>query len=1361
MPLVVDQINDMISAGVPLEKITEFKENKILEMKQADIPVEKITQAFGDIKYNRTDIKKYWQSISKEVEKDVKPDENIDYSRISDVDEDVEVGATADKIEKFLFGTDERYQFKPYFERAIGSSGINKIIKYHSGGGLGFETEQPEPDGTGFLEKLTEGAVGLVAELPTFLPGALVGGLTTRSGGGSMFGGGFSAGVVQGIYTEALKRGEVKNFAEWWDIFIEEGLSEGAKTGAKLYAAYKVPGLPFIKPFTNNIVGSTIAQSTAYTAVGVAMGDDLPTLEDFAVTNLLFAPFNIKASKKKIDNIVAKTGKKPVDILDDLVKDRTIWEDINSKNTEIPRAYRDIVPEKITTETIRRDADITFEKMDKDLLTIKENLKTQEKITELKKKNQEIYKLEREKNNKDNKVGSKIYKETELEVRKNNPDATVAEINRAVSEKLSTRTNKKLEPIILEIKKLESKLDKARDQINKTENSIDKTETLKNEIRNDVRIELDKSISYEAPPKKIFETKNFVDNLFYNLIDKNHVFKRAEIKARKLGIEYQTKVGPYENFQLLNGVRGPIEAFIEKGAMDFKTGDIVGPSLRSIFTKYKINTEIIYKDFIRYAISKRAIEKSTQGFETGVNIKSAKKFVKENPKFEQAFKEIVKVSELSLKYLHDSGVLSKEVYEAALKANKDFVPFFRDFLDEAGQGNFSTNVRNPLKYFKGSTKKIKDPFESIYNNIYTFITIAKRNEANVSFIEMIEKGRKVDKNFFTEVQLSEKRTKETKITSKELENIVENPASLKSSVAEGFSVFRKESGMLKDTEIVIYRNGKREVWEVGETFARPTKIYDKGTFQLVADFLSLPSKTLRLGATGAAEFMYNNIPRDAFGGSIQSKGWYPPFAQTIVGLAMVIKPTRKAFGLESIYEQYLKSEALQNSIITLDRTYFNKSVKSYLNKTNPINIIKNLPEYFRVYVEFSEKINRMGVYKLALKRNLKEGLDNTQALKKAAVETRDNPIDYKRMGHSINGLNQLSAFFNARIQGLNQTAKAFKERPAQTLAKNFMYITAPSVALWFANHNDPDYQSLPQWRKDLFWNIRINGTYYPIAKPFELGLVFGTGAERFLDYFYDKDPKALEKFGDATLVQLFKGIVPIPDIVKPFFEAANNRSFFFDRPIIPMGLENIPSEYQFTDFTSETTKLIAGLIRKINGDDFSKWSSPLVLENGWRGWTGGIGGYILALSDELLDAAGVIDRSQKRTKMLSEYPIIKAINIKNPDRNAEPVTDFRKLFEPVNARIKAANLLEKRGEIAKAKKERAKLPKNWVVLEVAYRAMAVQEQVIKNINENPNSSADEKLHLTNIVLKDMINGAKEAVNRYYKKEVYIIKLDIE
>ena len=363
------------------------------------------------------------------------------------------------------------------------------------------------------------------------------------------------------------------------------------------------------------------------------------------------------------------------------------------------------------------------------------------------------------------------------------------------------------------------------------------------------------------------------------------------------------------------------------------------------------------------------------------------------------------------------------------------------------------------------------------------------------------------------------------------------------------------------------------------------------------------------------------------------------------------------------------------------------------------------------------------------------------------------------MGAKIQALNQISAFFNARIQGLYQTAKAFKDRPMQTYAKVFMYVQLPSILLWMANHDDPDYQSLPQWRKDLFWNIRINGTYYPIAKPFEIGLIFGTGTERFLDYYFDQDPKAIEKFKDAVTVSTFKGLIPIPDFVKPWFEAKNNRSFFFDRPIIPMGLENIPSEYQYTDYTSETMKLIGSLIRKVNGDDFSLSSSPLVLENAWRGWSGGIGGYILQLSDTLLDAAGIVDRSNNRKKMLSEYPVVRAIIIKNPDRNAEPISDFRKLYEPVAKRIKAKNLLINQGEIQKANIEQSKLPEKWVELERAYRAIQVKEKIIRNINEDRKETPEAKLHLTNILLKQMINEAKHAINLYYGKKVYTIKLD--
>ncbi len=53
------------------------------------------------------------------------------------------------------------------------------------------------------------------------------------------------------------------------------------------------------------------------------MGEDLPTADDFAVTTLLFAPFNVKAPKEKINQVVADTQKKPIDIVNDMVQDRT------------------------------------------------------------------------------------------------------------------------------------------------------------------------------------------------------------------------------------------------------------------------------------------------------------------------------------------------------------------------------------------------------------------------------------------------------------------------------------------------------------------------------------------------------------------------------------------------------------------------------------------------------------------------------------------------------------------------------------------------------------------------------------------------------------------------------------------------------------------------------------------------------------------------------------------------------------------------------------------------------------------------------------------------------------------------------
>ncbi len=231
MPTVAEEIQTMQKAGVPSEEIEKFKNSQLQDMQNAGVPQDVISKEFGTEPYDRKEIKSFWQNISTGIENEFK-------------ERKIKREEASDKIQEWLLGSDNEYNFTPYVKRGVGSSGTNKMLRYHLGEDYSLPTEFPEIEGTGFLEKLTEGATGMISELPTFVPGAIIGGI--RGGaGGAVIGGGLSAGTIQGMYTEALKRGKVKSWGEWWDIFMEEGINEGAKTAAKLYAAYKYHHLKF------------------------------------------------------------------------------------------------------------------------------------------------------------------------------------------------------------------------------------------------------------------------------------------------------------------------------------------------------------------------------------------------------------------------------------------------------------------------------------------------------------------------------------------------------------------------------------------------------------------------------------------------------------------------------------------------------------------------------------------------------------------------------------------------------------------------------------------------------------------------------------------------------------------------------------------------------------------------------------------------------------------------------------------------------------------------------------------------------------------------------------------------------------
>jgi hypothetical protein len=226
------------------------------------------------------------------------------------------------------------------------------------------------------------------------------------------------------------------------------------------------------------------------------------------------------------------------------------------------------------------------------------------------------------------------------------------------------------------------------------------------------------------------------------------------------------------------------------------------------------------------------------------------------------------------------------------------------------------------------------------------------------------------------------------------------------------------------------------------------------------------------------------------------------------------------------------------------------------------------------------------------------------------------------------------AFANATVQGTDKLVRQFKEKPAQTIMRVALSITLPSVILFLLNHDDDRYKELPQWEKDIFWIVLTKDHIFRIPKPFELGIIFGTGAERALQWILDKDPKAFKGLAQTIGGALMPGYIPTAAI--PFIETWANRSTFTGLPIVPQREQRLEGWAQFGPYTTETAK---GLGKLIN------WS-PRKIETFLRGWTGGLGLYTVKLFEGVGEVTGAIPEGNKPALDTERYPVAKAFMAK-------------------------------------------------------------------------------------------------------------------
>ena len=472
------------------------------------------------------------------------------------------------------------------------------------------------------------------------------------------------------------------------------------------------------------------------------------------------------------------------------------------------------------------------------------------------------------------------------------------------------------------------------------------------------------------------------------------------------------------------------------------------------------------------------------------------------------------------------------------------------------------------------------------------------------------------------------------------------------------------SASAKDSTFSVWENGKKVTYATTPDVYKAVQLYDPQTANIVVSILSKPASWLRFGATISPEFTAGNIVRDTISATVFSHHGFIPVYDSIRGLYHYLKK-------DSLYWDYMKSGAAQADIMSIDRNFLYEQTHKLLgHKSIAKDVIKSPITCLRALSECSEMATRLGEFENAQKgytgrfNRLFGSKRESVSHRDAGIEARDVTLDFGRHGTWGKQFNRATAFFNAALQGTDKLYREFRDHPAQMAFKTAALITLPSIASWYACKDDPRYQEVPQWEKDIYWFIPTKDTLYKVPKPYELGVLFGSGIERALQYAYDRDRyidgNGFSGYGESIVDTIGPSFMPTGLI--PIFEWTTNYSMFQKKNIVPHSQEDLPDWMQYGNNTSYVARQMGKALNL----------SPRKIDTAIYDLSGGLGKHVLGIID---DVTGL---SQTRpAKGLSETALAKKF-IETPYKNADSVNVLRQRYDEQN---KLYNQYKETGQI--------------------------------------------------------------------------------
>ena len=670
--------------------------------------------------------------------------------------------------------------------------------------------------------------------------------------------------------------------------------------------------------------------------------------------------------------------------------------------------------------------------------------------------------------------------------------------------------------------------------------------------------------------------------------------------------------GAFKITEVAQQMSGRMEMFSRVGAPKLNRDGSVGIAentmgLKQIFEP--IGTGERYAKFQMYVYAQRAQRLKREGREklmSDADIAEGLRYGRENPEFDAVFRNYTRFNEALMKFLQDSGAITSEQRQKLI-GTADYVPFYRIIDEEQyteglfGQvrrgneyarnstsafDNPDARIRDVLQKLQGGEERIGDLYENVFSNTQAIVHAAMRNVATQRVVNVVEQLKRT--GFYGE-------NKKPKRIS-------------------------KEEAQQNNNHFTYRENGKTVFYDVGTDGELITAMRTFTPTQLQGLLRTMQNigRFFRNAITITPSFMIANLIRGDMAGVVTTDAPLRPMVDTIRGLKNALQDTETIQEMKTIggFGGYTFGES---------STDFAKKMKRFYRRHEGYTIVDTPQKLTDMFSGLVDRINYVGeatelATREAIYRRLVEGgVDKADAAYEAL-----NLINYSRRGNPQGGLAQTFAllvplvpFLNARVQGLYRTGTAFgTEATARKTAVKGLALMGMSLGLYSIMSQQDDWDKEPLHRKLNYYIIYAGDKKFLIPKPFEVGAIFSTIPEVFIDGIRNKDGEYVAEAVSQIFLNNFS-FNPIPQAISPILEVATNRDFFRGRELESLGVRGLPTEMRAYSTTSEFAKLVGQ-------GSAAMGISPIEFEQLVNGYLGSLGGLFLGGMDSVLGTFGTV-----------------------------------------------------------------------------------------------------------------------------------------